>query len=153
MLRRVSGHQRAEVCVKAALFRGGRMLLLKRSPTLTAFPSTWDMPGGHVERGESLTQALRREIREETGFAAVVGRPFWTEFFDYPLAGGRSARSIEIDFFCATPSGGAPRLDPREHTRFAWLRRYDARSFPAPAAVRAIVRRAIAGRAGEEESS
>ncbi len=139
--------------MKGALFRDGRLLLLKRSPTLTAFPSSWDMPGGHVEWGESLTHALRREIREETGFAAVVGRPFWTEFFDYPLAGGRSVRSIEIDFFCATRSGGAPRVDPREHTRFAWLSKYDARSFPAPTAVRAIIRRAIAGHAGEDDSS
>ena len=31
------------------------------------FPNAWVMPGGHVELGESLEEALIREIHEETG--------------------------------------------------------------------------------------
>lgn len=149
----VARNQRAEVCVKAALFRDGRMLLLKRSPTLTAFPSTWDMPGGHVEVGETPIRALRREIREETGLTSVVGQPFWTEFFDYPIARGRSVRSIEIDFFCTTRSSALPKLDPREHSQFAWLTKYDGRTFPAASEVRAIIRRALAGHPRHQLSS
>jgi 8-oxo-dGTP pyrophosphatase MutT (NUDIX family) len=45
-----------------------RILVLRRAPDLAFLPSHWDLPGGHVEPGESLGAALRREILEETGW-------------------------------------------------------------------------------------
>ncbi|MFF2546644.1 NUDIX domain-containing protein [Kitasatospora sp. NPDC058063] len=51
--------------------RDGQMLLLNQD---TEGPRTWSLPGGKVEDGETLTQALRREMREETGLDVEVGR-------------------------------------------------------------------------------
>jgi 8-oxo-dGTP pyrophosphatase MutT (NUDIX family) len=48
-----------------ALVRGGRVLLVHRSPHKHAYPDTWDLPGGVVEPGESMIEALARELREE----------------------------------------------------------------------------------------
>lgn len=137
-------NQLAEICVGAAIFRKDRLLLLRRSPALTAFPGTWDIPGGHVEEGEDLLAALRREIREETGYAVTVERPFRTGIFDYPLAGGRSSRTVEIDFICSLKTRCSPVLDPAEHTEYEWIRRYNARTHPAPALLRGIIRSALA---------
>ncbi len=137
---------RAEICVGAALFRGDRLLLLRRSSALEAFPGTWDIPGGHVQEGESLLGALRREVREETGLAVTVERPFHAGTFDYPRARGRQSRTVEVDFICTVRSKRDPRLDPAEHTSFAWIRRYDARRYPAPELLRKLVRVALASR-------
>lgn len=50
------------------IWRAGRLLLQKR-----ADGGQWGLPGGSVEIGESVTQAIRREVREETGFTVEVG--------------------------------------------------------------------------------
>lgn len=48
---------------------GGRVLLLMRSASADSNPSTWGLPAGHVEEGESNEQAAVRESVEETGHA------------------------------------------------------------------------------------
>src|SRR5581483_4639386 len=48
--------------------RQGQAFVQKRSLTRKLWPGCWDLVGGHVEPGETLEEALRREIREETGW-------------------------------------------------------------------------------------
>ena len=56
--------------VSAAVFRGGRVLIVERSkPPLTGL---WSLPGGHIEPGEPARDAALREIKEETGIDAQL---------------------------------------------------------------------------------
>ena len=45
---------------RAALLRDGRVLLVHRHPLRENYPDCWDLPGGHVESGETPTEAARR---------------------------------------------------------------------------------------------
>ena len=54
-------------CVSGVLTRNGAVLVEKRRADDEADPGLTLLPGGHVEIGESLAQALRREMREELG--------------------------------------------------------------------------------------
>jgi len=54
------------LCASAAAFRGGKLLLARR----TKPPFLWSLPGGAVEWGERLAAAAMRELREETGIEA-----------------------------------------------------------------------------------
>jgi 8-oxo-dGTP diphosphatase len=49
------------------LLREGEVLLIQRSSTARLFPGLFNGVGGHVERGENILAAARREVYEETG--------------------------------------------------------------------------------------
>jgi len=51
--------------VVGALVDVDRILLGHRSPSRRWYPDVWDLPGGHVEQGESEAEALIRELSEE----------------------------------------------------------------------------------------
>lgn len=68
----------------------------------------WLLPGGGVEYDESLEEAVRREVLEETGYAVAVGAPLTTHSFTGSESRhtGRPFKSVRV-FFAATIVGGA----------------------------------------------
>lgn len=56
----------------ALLIRDGRVLLCHRHPDRRWYPNVWDMPGGHIDRGETPANALRRELCEELGVSVEL---------------------------------------------------------------------------------
>ena len=55
--------------VSAMVWRGREILLMRRSDN-----GYWGLPGGFVEMGESVADAARREVAEETGWSVEIGR-------------------------------------------------------------------------------
>jgi 8-oxo-dGTP diphosphatase len=129
-------NMRAGVCVGAAIFREDELLLLRRIPD---FPGSWELPGGSVEAGELLEQALVREIREETGLSVDVGRPFSASLFEAAGPEGKPVTVVAIEYLCTVESPGTIRLSPTEHDRFAWIRAHELSKYSlVPGFVRAV---------------
>jgi 8-oxo-dGTP diphosphatase len=71
---------RPEVCVGAVAVRDGALLMVRRGHGPAA--GEWSIPGGRVEAGELLAEAVVREVREETGLECVCGGLLgWVERF------------------------------------------------------------------------
>jgi 8-oxo-dGTP diphosphatase len=62
---------RPEVCVGAVAVAGDRLLLVRRGRDPGR--GRWSVPGGRVEAGESLADAVVRELAEETGVVGTCG--------------------------------------------------------------------------------
>src|SRR5580704_930688 len=82
--------------VAAIILRKSKLLICQRRHD-KAFPLKWEFPGGKVEAGESLTDALAREISEELGVQVEIGRE--VERLQYRYA--ELPAPIEIVFFAA----------------------------------------------------
>lgn len=79
--------------VAGVLVRGDAVLVCRR-PAHKPHAGRWEFPGGKVEPGETLEQALRRELREELAIEARVGRRLWST--EHRYAG---LEPVELHFF------------------------------------------------------
>ena len=92
------------VAARAIILHEGRLLLVNAWPGGRS--DLWCAPGGGVERGQSLTETLIREVAEETGLRIVVGEPALVNEFHDPAG---SFHQVEV-FFRARILGGG--IDP-----------------------------------------
>jgi len=90
-------------CVGAVVTDGGgRLLMIKRGHEPGA--GLWSIPGGRIEPGETDTEALVREMFEETGLAVEVGR-----LIGRVQRPGPNGTVIDIRDYAATVTGGTLR--------------------------------------------
>lgn len=94
----------------------GKMLLIKRSKGNT-LSDTWDIPGGRMQFGESLREALQREIKEETGMELDrIGTVLNVSTF-FP-GNNPDNQIIRMIFAVSTKQGDVVLSD--EHQGFVW---------------------------------
>jgi len=79
--------------VAAIIVRKNKMLICQRTEA-QALPLKWEFPGGKVEFGEDLKDALHREFEEELGIDAVIGRKIAAIQHTYA-----SGASLELYFY------------------------------------------------------
>ena len=74
-----------DVAVGVLIDADGNFLLTSRPPG-KVYAGYWEFPGGKVEAGEGIEQALRRELHEELGITIGPALPWQVELVDYPHA-------------------------------------------------------------------
>lgn len=127
---------RPQVAVGAVVLDGeGRVLLIQRGQMPAQ--GRWTIPGGRVEFGETLEQALRRELHAETGLAGRLG-PL-CEVFEYIDA---HYHYVILDYLVTEPAGELRAGEDAADARYFTLAEIEA--LPTTAGLLAVLRRAIA---------
>jgi len=78
--------ERAVVDVAVGVLLQGEAFLLTSRPEGKVYAGYWEFPGGKLEAGESVEQALRRELQEELGITIGAAQIWKTQMVDYPHA-------------------------------------------------------------------
>ncbi|UQU67856.1 NUDIX domain-containing protein [Couchioplanes caeruleus] len=126
--------------VTAALVREGRVLLVHRSAARHVHPDVWDLPGGHVEAGETELAALAREMHEELGVRIATGSAI--HLCRLRVGGGEDSVGFSawmVGEWEGTPANAAP----EEHDEIRWFRPEEMPALihePVGAAVAAAIR-------------
>src|SRR5690349_18369382 len=105
--------------------REGKVLLLERERA--SKETYWDMPGGRLKKGETLVEALVREIEEEVGLKHMTGA---TLLCTHPTSIRIRRPGIDVGLIISiyildTLSDFTPQLS-QEHIRFGWFEMQEA---------------------------
>jgi 8-oxo-dGTP diphosphatase len=122
------------VAAHGLVHRDGLYLATRRSPVNTYKPGLWDIPGGTVDHGETLEQALHREVREETSLTVSIDRIVHA----YTNAAEPGRETVQCVFKCEWIAGEV-RLNPAEHDDHKWLSLTDLSALHSMAFVRSLL--------------
>src|SRR5258705_3046555 len=104
--------QRVVDVAAAVIERPDGSFLLAQRPPGKPYEGYWEFPGGKVEPGEPITDALDRELREELGIDVELAYPWITRVYTYPHA------TVRLHFYRVVRWRGEPH--PHERQAFFW---------------------------------
>ena len=96
----------------------GRLFLARRGPLAKNERGRWEFPGGSVEFGEKLADALKREMREEYGIEIEVRHLL--DVADHILP-DEGQHWVSPTYVCAITSGEPQILEPGKCTEIGWF--------------------------------
>jgi len=135
--------KRPLVGVGAIIFRRGRILMAQRGKQ--PLEGWWSLPGGALELGESLEDAVCREVLEETGLVVKPVKLF--EVFERIIrdtAGAPEYHYVLIDYVCRVTGGELRAGDDVSHVE--WVRRGDLPDLQITEGTLAVIERAFEDR-------
>ncbi|MEY9404412.1 mutator protein MutT [Bradyrhizobium japonicum] len=103
----------------------GRILITRRSIRNDYMPLYWDLPGGTVDPGERVEEALAREVMEEVSLEVRVGQILYVHT---NLRGLPARQTFQMVFSCELIRGEV-KLDPEEHDEYRWILQSELNQF------------------------
>ena len=107
----------------------GALILNDKGEILLAKSVKWKdkytVPGGHIELGESIKEALKREIKEEVGLDITPVKFLILQEAVYPEEFHKPKHFVFIDYLCKAESSDV-KLDNKEMQKYIWIKPEDS---------------------------
>ena len=116
-----------------ALIRRGREFLISQRHADDTFGGYWEFPGGKRDKGETLTECVVREVREELDIEITVGR----KLFD--IQKKYNDRIVRLNFFLCSYVCGEPKA--LESQQIQWVDVLKLEKFKFPPANRIVIKK------------
>lgn len=115
---------------RCAVFKkNGKLLLIKRSSSDRYAAGFWEFPGGKLDEGQNVSQALEREVFEETGLVVVpITRIAYIES-QIMIQGPYKGLPYIVIIGTGKLIGGKIKLS-KEHTSYKWVTKNEALKLP-----------------------
>ncbi|ACF13670.1 NUDIX hydrolase [Chloroherpeton thalassium ATCC 35110] len=98
--------------VSAVCYQNAHVLMVKHKSLMRregSSDSYWILPGGVLEKGETLEEGVKRELLEETGYECTVGKLVFVKEFLYPFPPaenkGSFYHSVTLGYYCDITGG------------------------------------------------
>ena len=127
-----------QVAVGVIVIRDNKVLLVKRKQP--PGEGLWAIPGGRVELGETLQEAIEREVKEETGVTIRAGHPVYTfEIIERDDAGCIRFHYVIVDLLADHVTGEPNPGDDACEAR--WVTLKELHDLPVSQSTREVLRK------------
>lgn len=110
--------------VAVGVIRRGDLIFISKRPDALHQGGRWEFPGGKVEAGESVQQALARELHEEVALTVTSASPLLVLEYDYP------EKRVKLDVWLVDNPGGEGQ--GMEGQQVAWVHHQDLAHYQFP---------------------
>lgn len=112
------------IAVRAVIIKDNKVLCIRESGNYEGGTNEgkYDFPGGKIQPGENILDALNREVKEEVGIEVKVIKPFYVDEW-HPVLNGEEVQIVGIFYLCKPLSHKV--VLSQDHDRFEWVDIYD----------------------------